>query len=179
MTTSHSFDNPQNRFFIPPDNDKLRAAWENTPKHGGTCGPASIAALERTTVHAVIDSWAGRTAREGWRGFSPMKEIKATLEKLGYSVAIKGGRKSKVFPTPQTDVAIVRVQWLKDDGTTYPWFEAPKYSHYVLMQRYQDGEDWYIFCNGEDWGWFGAHGRDAIEYLEHGYVSSYLEVKKK
>jgi hypothetical protein len=176
QSAAEVWDNPEDRFYIPPDNDELRKEWETPPKHGGTCGPSTLAVLERTTVKSVIDGWIGRDG-EGWRGFSPIKEMKANLEKLGYSASLKGGRKSKAFPTPTTDASIVRIQWLKDDGTAYPWFDAPKFSHYVLMRKYDDQAEWMVFCNGN--GWFGAFGEFAKEYFEHGYVSSYLELSKE
>ena len=178
-------------FFVPPDNDALREKWADSPQHGGTCGVSCIAALERTSVQSVIDRWAG----ESWPGYSPMRGMVSTLKALGYSVERRRGMKAKEFPLSQKvlegGAAIVRIQWLDDDGKDYSGFmERARHTHYVLMQEFPESnildgsgktihvdQGVYVFCNGEA-GWFKAYGRYALRYLQPGYVSSYLEVSK-
>lgn len=101
--------------------------------------------------------------------------MQATLEAMGYSVKrVRGGR-AKQFPTISPDrAAIVRIQWLDKDGKEFPWFEAARHTHYVLLKWF-DG-DAYVFCNSV--GWFPAYGVYALNYLKQGYVSSFIEVSK-
>lgn len=159
-------------FFIPPDNDELRERYKNSPKQGGTCGVAAIAALRGTTVEYVIERWVGKGE---WPGYSPVKEMQATLEAMGYKTRKCRGGEAKQFPNVRSSAAIVRIQWLDQDGKPFPWFEAFRHTHYVLM-RWVKGEGFYVFCNGT--GWFPAHGSFAKEYLRPGYVSSYIEVSR-
>ena len=160
------------RLFVPPDNADIRDRYERLGR-GGTCGVATVAALERKTVQSVIDSWAGE---KGWPGYSPIREMRATLEKDGYRVKVCQGHKAKEFPFIDCMAAIVRVQWLDDDGKDYSGFmERARHTHYVLLE-------WHagkilVFCNSD--GWFPAKGKVARDYLKPGYVSSYLEVSRK
>ena len=157
--------------YIPQDNDELRDKYEASGK-GGTCGPSTIAVIKRTSVQNIIDNWCG--GRAAWRGFSPIGEVENTLAFFGFSSKLCHGLKSKNFPHPTTDMAIVRVQWLQKDGTEFYWRAAGPHSHYVLMQKIKD--EWWVFCNGD--GWFSPRTPFAShKYFEgRGFVSSYLEV---
>jgi hypothetical protein len=152
--------------FIPFDNETSKIRPEGKG-YWGVCGPSTIAVLMHRPVKAIITDWAGI-----FKGYSPMREMEATLKELGFLPIHKKGNKAKVFPTPLTDAAIVRIQWLKDDGTEYYWAAQTPNTHYVLMQKI-DGE-WWIFCNS--WLWFKKDSEKAKDYLKLGYVSSYLEI---
>lgn len=154
--------------YVPPDNDEAMEKKYKTPSFRyGTCGPAVIATLAHKTVKEILDLWVGE-----FRGHAPMKEMKLTLEKLGYTITSKRGNKSREFPKPSTSSAIVRIQWLKEDGTEYYWAAATTYTHYVLMQKIYG--QWWIFCNSQKW--FQKDSRAGRKYLELGYVSSYFEI---
>lgn len=159
-------------FFIPPDNEELRKHYE--PRYG-VCGPAAIAALMRMSVYQIMSEWPG-----GYKGWGPMKDMQAVLEKLRIPFVWMRGMKAKKFPRPETGCAIVRVQWLKDDGTEYYWAAATCHTHYVLLMQDKKqatlGNErglWWAFCNGR--GWFILDKKED-EYLKLGYVSSYLEI---
>jgi hypothetical protein len=156
-------------FFVPLDvaTSQIRSDGKG---YYGVCGPSTIAVLMHQSVQSVIADWAG-----AFKGYSPLKEMQATLEKLGYaSVRIKGN-KAKEFPTPTTKTAIIRIQWLKDDGTEFYWAAQTPNTHYVLMQKI-DG-DWWVFCNSELW--FKKDSAKAKDYLKLGYISSYLEISEQ
>ena len=158
--------------YVPSDNHELRIKYEAS-KRGGTCGPSTIAVLEHTQVETIIDCWCGWRAH--WRGFSPIGEMKITLSFLKYQFKYVRAHKAKTFPKPNGDAAIVRLQWLKDDGTEYYWAAAGAHTHYVLMQKIRG--EWWVFCNGA--GWFMTDTAFAKEYIgNRGYVSSYLEISK-
>lgn len=160
--------------FIPLDNVHQREkCLLRSDGRGGTCGPAAIAVLEGTTVQSVLERWKG-IGESAFRNFSPIADMKETLNAFGYTFKYVRGGKAKTFPYPMTSAAIVRIQWLKDDGTEYYWAAAGAHTHYVAMQKI--GDDWMVFCNGE--GWFRAHGQFAKDYFvdRKGYVSSYLEL---
>jgi hypothetical protein len=157
-------------FFIPPDNEAVKFQGNRKDKRFfGVCGPSTIAVLTRKSVKEIIDVWAG-----GFKGYAPMKETQATLEKLGFSVIRINGDKAKQFPEPSTEYAIVRIQWLKEDGTEYYWKAQTPNTHYVLMQKV-NGE-WWIFCN--EFLWFKKESEQARDYLRLGYVSSYFEIRR-
>ncbi|MFA6035335.1 MAG: hypothetical protein WC759_00060 [Candidatus Micrarchaeia archaeon] len=155
--------------YIPPDNEAAKKKPEatNTSFYYGVCGPAAVAALVKKPISETLNLWVGK-----FKGHAPMKEVQATLEKLGYVVERKKGNKAKAFPEPLTPYAIVRIQWLKEDGTEYYWRAATCYTHYVLMQKVKG--KWWIFCNGT--GWFKKDSKEGKTYLKLGFVSSYLEL---
>jgi hypothetical protein len=157
----------------PTDNARLRARYEG--RDGGVCGPAAVAALEHRQVQEVIDAWA-----VPFHGCSPVGELFATLEALGFAVARRLGRKASEFPRPATDRAIARVQWLREDGSEWFYRQAPRYSHFVAMRRDPATGVWWAYCNSRLW--FRAHGREGDAYLNagspRGYISSYLELSR-
>lgn len=156
--------------WVPPDNEELAEFYH--AKGGGVCGPASIAAEIGMTVREVLEHWKG-VGPTAFRGFSPVADMRATLVALGYSFTYRRGGKGKVFPTPNARAAILRIQWLQEDGTEYFWREAGPHSHYVLMKLLDDG--WWVYCNGD--GWFRRDSELASRYLPgRGFVSSYLEL---
>ena len=168
------------KLFVPSDieSSKLRPDGKG---YWGVCGPSVIAVLTRTMVKEAITDWAGV-----FKGYAPMKEVQATLEELGYTVVRKKGNKARMFPEPTTDVAIIRVQWLKEDGTEFYWAAQTPNTHWVIMQKINsdkstnsygeisDDGEWWIFCNGQLW--FKKDSEQGKEYLKRGYVSSYLEI---
>lgn len=157
--------------FVPSDNKEMK---EKYAKVGGTCGPSTIATSEKITVHEVIARWKG-IGESTFRGFSPIKDLKETLKEFGYSFVYVRAHKSKVFPIPRTETAILRIQWLDGNGKEYYWAAAGSHTHYVLMKKL-DG-DWWIFCN--DCLWFKRDSEVGRGYLEgRGFVSSYLELSK-
>jgi hypothetical protein len=137
------------------------------------CGEGGV-----VTVLGVVNSWRGRLrgpVREGFRGYSPLRELKATLEARGWAVAVRGGRKAHEFPEPPAGGAsIARIQWLREDGAEYPWFEAARHSHYVLVRRSPAGDLW-VFdnCGG---GWRPARDHRGLVAPGTGHVSSVLDV---
>jgi len=154
--------------FIPPDNEEARKHLNfDTPSgYWGTCGPAAIAVLSNKSVKEIISMW------DGYKGYAPLKDMQLIMKKLGYNVIRKKGAKSKQFPEPTTDAAIIRIQWLQEDGTEFPWWSATQNTHYVLMQKIEG--EWWIFCNSNLW--FKKESEEGKKYLEMGFVSSYLEV---
>lgn len=167
------------KFYVPPDNDELREQYE--PRYG-TCCPSAIAVLQETTVKNVIDCWATKQGGK-YRGFAPLKETKEVLTQRGIRFVWKGGKKARVFPKPETGCALVRISWLREDGTEFYWMGAP--SHFVLLvkdpqQSTLSGADsglWWVFCNAHKW--FPLIGNREKEYLRRGYVSSYFEISKE
>jgi len=152
--------------YTPTDNDEMRDAYGT---RFGVCGPTVLAVLERATVKEIVDRWPN-----GYRGYAPMVDVKKLLGEFGWSYKFKSAHKSKEFPTPDTDLAIVRIQWLKDDGTEYFWAEATLHTHYVLMARHEG--QWWVYCNGDGYGWFLRDSPDGKDYLDGGFVTSYLEL---
>jgi len=165
--------------YVPPDNESTKQ--KRGKGYFGVCGPSTIAVLTNKTVKEIISIWEG-----GFKGYAPIKELQATLEKLGYFVNRQKGHKSRTFPTPTTNVAILRIQWLKEDGTEFYWAAQTPNTHYVIMQKLNsdkstdtygeisDDGEWWIFCNGQLW--FKKDSKQAKDYLKLGYVSSYLEI---
>ena len=155
-------------FFVPPDNEKAQMQPDGKG-YWGVCGPSTIAVLTKKSVMEIISLWASP-----FRGFSPWVEMEATLKKLGYAPIVRRrGNKAREFPNPLTSAAIVRIQWLQDDGTEFYWRARTPNTHYVLMQKDPDGE-WWIFCNS--WLWFRKNSVKGKAYLKLGYVSSYYEL---
>jgi hypothetical protein len=162
--------------YIPVDNE---SAKHGTRKKGfyGVCGPSTIAVLTHKTVQEIISLWSDGGPSlwsEGYKGYAPMREMEATLHKLGYEIERKKGDKAKEFPEPTTDTAIIRIQWLKPDGTEYYWRAQTPNTHYVLMEKHTG--EWWIFCNSALW--FKKNSEFSRSYLKLGYVSSYLEIRK-
>lgn len=154
--------------FVPVDNEIAKLGKREKGFYG-VCGPSTIAVLTHRSVKEIIDLWPG-----GYKGYGPLKEMQSTLAKLGYlAVRVKGDR-ARTFPRPVTRRAIVRIQWLKPDGTEYYWKAQTPNTHYVLMSFYEG--EWWIFCN--ECLWFKRDSKKAKEYLRLGYVSSYLEIRK-
>jgi len=165
--------------YVPSDNES--AKQKRGKGFFGVCGPSTIAVLTGKTVKEAISLWSG-----GFKGYAPIKELQATLEKLGYNVIRQKGHKSRTFPTPKTDVAILRIQWLKEDGTEFYWAAQTPNTHYVLMKKIETVnskvpgyfvDEWWIFCNGQLW--FEKDSQQGKDYLKLGYVSSYLEISKR
>ncbi len=155
--------------YVPPDNEpEMRRALQNDGQ--GTCGPAAVAALTNKTVRQVIEDWPGE-----YRGWGAWRDIKKLLEEYGYSVKARGAKKCYNFPLINTDMAILRIQWLKDDGTEYYWAEASRHTHFVAMKK-DSGKLW-VFCNSRLW--FDAYSLIGCDYLENGYVTSYYELIKE
>ena len=152
--------------FVPPDNEAMRTAYQ--AESGGSCGPAAIATLSRKTVQDILKIWPIK-----YPGHAPMKLMGDVLTKLGYSLTHQRGNKAHIFPEPPSGLAIVRIQWLKEDGTEYYWRAATKYTHYVLLRKI--GERWLVFCNG--YGWFERDSELGKNYLKLGYISSYYEIE--
>jgi hypothetical protein len=115
-----------------------------------------------------MDDWPVK-----YLGWGAWKDLKLTLEKYGYSVKMRSGKKQYAFPAPETEEAVVRIQWLDEDGKEYYWAEATKHTHFVAMKKV-DGV-WLVFCNTR--GWFSAHSIEGNAYLEDGFVTSYYEIE--
>lgn len=161
--------------FEPLDNDKFRNYFEAVS--AGTCGPTVIAVMTKRPVAEILASWFTPAKKKfldatNFKGYAPLKEMIVELERYGFKVIRRRGNKSKEFPNPMTDLAVVRIQWLKDDGKEFFWAEATKHSHYVLMKKL--GGVWWVYCNGK--GWFEKDSKKRKKYLKRGYVSSYLEI---
>lgn len=163
---------PSAKLYTPPDNEELARIYE--AKGGGVCGAACIAVLEQVPVQSILDRWIGKNSAY-FRGFSPIADMKSTLTTFGYTYKYVRAHKSKTFPLPKRNAAILRIQWLQPDGTEYYWAAAGAHTHYILIQRIND--EWWIYCNGN--GWFNILDPFAKYYLTNkGYVSSYLELSK-
>jgi hypothetical protein len=158
--------------WTPPDNETLKQRYARI---GGVCGPSTIAAEHGLTIQEVLEKWRGVGLR-AWRGFSPIKDLKETLTAFGYKFTYFRAGKAREFPFPRT-TAILRIQWLKPDGTEYYWAAAGSHTHYVLMEKGSEG--WWIYCNGVG-EWFLRDGHYGQNYLkdQKGFVSSFLEISK-
>jgi len=143
----------------------------------GTCGLSVIAVLEHRDVASIKKDW--ESVLGAWEGFANFKDIERLLQAHNIPFIRKRGLKATDFPKINTKYAIVRVQWLKDDGTEYYWREAPLHTHYVLLQK--EGEKQWLFCNSK--GWFEQTSPFYLFYLEGnedvcgGYITSYLEIE--
>jgi hypothetical protein len=148
--------------YVPPDNQRLRDTFE--ANGGGICGVAVLAALKRTTVSDILQDW------KDYPGHAPMKDMRRMLNKYGYNVVQRNGRKARNINLPPDTVAICRVQWLGGDGGSFhgynSWVEASRNTHCILIEGSQ------VYCNVE--GWFPKSKLPG--YLKEGYITSYLEV---
>lgn len=133
----------------------------------GTCGLAVIAVLEGKSVEEIKTEWEKVNGK--YPNSANLKGMIKLLKALGYSVERHNGGKIKTFPSRANQI-IARIQWLKEDGTEYYWAEAPIHTHYVLIRDKTD-----IFCNG--YGWFKSFSLHGRNYLNKGYISSYLVVE--
>ena len=172
------------KLFVPSDNESSKRKPDGSG-YFGVCGPSTIAVLTHKNVKEIINVWAN-----GFKGYAPMKEMEATLKKLGCNTSVrKKGNKAKEFPEPTTDAAIIRVQWLKEDGTEFYWAAQTPNTHWVLMQKLNSDKSsnnygkpdaegvWWIFCN--EYLWFKKDSEEAKKYLRLGYVSSYFEINTR
>lgn len=115
----------------------------------------------------VLERWRG-IGRATFRGLASLHEMKETLTAFGYSYRQVKGNRAQSFPFPRTDLAIVSVEWFREEGERYA-------GHYVSMKKLKDR--WWVYCNGE--GWFPADSDRGMGYLDgRGCVPSYLEVWK-
>ena len=140
----------------------------------GTCGLAVIAALEHREVSNIKKDWESTIGR--WDGYANFRDIEKLLKEHNISFIRKNGKKATEFPKIDSSFAIIRVQWLKDDGTEYYWKVAPTHTHYVLLEKQEEKQ--FVFCNSV--GWFG---QDTPFYQSYfigetcgGYITSYLEI---
>ena len=159
-------------YYLPEDNDAWREKYEGSG--GGTCGPSCLAVLTRTTVRHIVEHFSH--LEDGFKGYTPIADMKEMLRYFGYDFKYIRGGKANEFPRPATAQAIVRIQWLQDDGTEYYWRAAGAHTHYVFMAKDEFGT-WVCFCN--DIHWFFADGPVGRAYLKKGFVSSYLEITKR
>ena len=142
----------------------------------GTCGLAAIAALEHREVSSVKKDWDGLLGE--YKGFANFKDIEKLLTAHNIPFIRKRGLKAQHFPKIQTKYAIVRVQWLQEDGKEYYWAEAPLHTHYVLLQK--EGDKQFVFCNSKGWfeqntpfyEWYFIGDEERIG----GHITSYLEI---
>ncbi len=151
--------------YEPKDNQKYIDIYE--PQGNGVCGVAILAVLTRTTLKNILKIW------KNYIGYTSHSELKIMLRKLGYNYKQKQGHKSKTFLYLEDKINICRVQWIGKDGGKYHgyncWHDACSNTHWILIQ----GDMFY--CNGTGW----AELRWLPEYLEEGYITSYLEINKK
>jgi len=161
-------------FFIPEDNELMRSLFEVNKK--GTCGPSCIAVLCKCKVAEIIFNWKKYTDKKGfvdntnYRGFAPVKELMSEIESRGFKIKKQRGLKARKFPHPKTGLAIVRVVFLKEDGTEFYWMAQP--SHYILIKKISG--KWWVFSNDMCW----VEEKNAEDLLVNGYVSSYIEIQK-
>lgn len=158
-------------FYVPRDNDSTRELYEREGL--GVCGPAVIATLTKKKVGTIIDDYI-----EHYKGHQTFRNIKEILKLLGINFKQKNGHKVKEFPLPKTEYSIVRVQWLgkgnldKYHGWNY-WVEATQNTHYILIRKI--GKKRFCFCNAI--GWFFINNQTTRDYLEEGYITSYLDIE--
>lgn len=141
-----------------------------------TCGPTSIAAILQKPVKEVISHWVDKNGyRANFTRGTNAKELIANLKALGYSTKVikyhryKKGMGGGEFPLPKTELAIARIQWLCPEHK-----RRARMSHFVALIR----EEHYlaVFCNGLGY-WFQAFAESGGKrYLEHGYVTSFIEI---
>lgn len=165
------------KLFIPPDNDKFRNYFEAIGK--GSCGPTVIAVILEKPVAEILGSWSTPAKKKiidetNYKGYAPTKEMRKELESRGYSVKQRRGNKSRTFPTPKTDLAIIRIQWTDNGKEWVSFMEAARHSHYVLLKKDFLTQRWWVFCN--DRKWFETDSKTAKDIFKRGYVSSYLEI---
>ncbi len=153
--------------FIPKDNEYYRKIYE--PQGNGVCGVALLAVLTKSTLKNVLRTWGGIG---GYRGYTGLSELKIMLKKLGFNFKLHRGNKAKNFKLYEDKTHICRVQWLGKEGGEYHGYkcfhDACSQSHWILII----GDMFY--CNSGGW----SELRWLPEYLENGYITSYLEVSK-
>ncbi len=148
---------------VPADNERYRKLYESTGR--GVCGPAVMAVLLRKNIVSIL------AKLPDYKGYMPLRELqKHLLSVYGIKTKWKNNHKKKSFPSLEKR-AIARVQWVGKEGKYhgYKYFtEASRHTHFILIDH-----DRY-FCNNGEW----SEMRWLPEYLEAGYITSYLEIIK-
>ena len=134
----------------------------------GTCGESCIVVLTRTSTVSEQANFQKQKYGHLWTN---VKEIEEMLKSY-FETKRKRGNKAKMLPTPSTDQALIFIQWLDDEGKEYYWREAQKHTHWILMQKFDDGV--WIWDNG--WGWLKKEEWEKVGF-EKGYIRSYLELR--
>ncbi len=150
--------------YEPKDNEHYKKFYE--PKGKGVCGVDVLAVLTKSSLKQILRIW------KNYAGYTYLLELKIMLKKLGYNYILKRGNKRKDFPYLENKINICRVQWVGKEGGKYHgykcWHDACLKTHWILIE----GDMFY--CN--DGGW--SELRWLPEYLENGYITSYLEINK-
>ena len=142
----------------------------------GICGPHSIGAVVGILHQTVILDWFA-SGLGHYKGYAPLREIKAMLDFYGINYIVKRAHGSKVFEMPaEYDQAIARIQWLPDgddEGQMWDsWQQAQQHTHYVALKRI--GNRVQVNCDGQ--GLFEANEQNCKNYLDTGEITSYLYI---
>ncbi len=150
--------------YEPKDNEYYKKIYE--PQGNGVCGVAILAVLTRSSLKQILRIW------KNYIGYTSHSELKRMLKILGYDYKQKQGHKGKTFPYLENKIHICRIQWVGKEGGKYhgykSWHEACSNTHWILIEADM------FYCNGDGW----AELRWLPEYLEEGYITSYLEITK-
>lgn len=134
----------------------------------GICGPHSIAQVIDLTTRDVILDWIG-----GYKGFAPLREMKAMLDFYGAKYKWMPSKDRKNFDLAGYNLAIARIQWLPegdDEGQKWGhWAEAQMHTHYVSLKRV--GDKVMVNCDGD-----GIFEANTTDYLDFGEITSYLYI---
>lgn len=133
----------------------------------GTCGESCIVVLIKAPSVEGQANFQNQQYGHLWTNVGEMEEM---LEPY-FETKRKRGNKSKTLPNPTTKQALIFIQWLDDKGEEYYWQAAQSHTHWILMQKEEDGI--YIWDNA--FGWKTKEEWEKVGF-DNGYIRSYLEL---
>jgi len=149
--------------YIPQDYKEL--------EEEGTCGESCIVILTKAPSVEGQANYQNQQYGHLWTNVGEMEEM---LEMLHFETKRKRGNKAKSLPIPSTKEALIFIQWLDDEGKEYYWAEAQTHTHWILMQKEEDG----IWIWDNAFGWLKKEEWEKDGGLDNGYIRSYLELTR-
>ncbi|HDZ25570.1 hypothetical protein LCGC14_1192060 [marine sediment metagenome] len=151
--------------FIPEDNEYYRKFYEKQKK--GSCGIACVAVYFHKNIKDVL-----RVDFPNYKGHMSIRDLHSLLIlKYGLQCKWRNNHCKKTINLPPNKSAFARIQWVGKGGKFHgysSWHEASCNTHFILIDADR------FFTN--DGGW--AEIRWLPEYLEPGYITSYIEVPR-
>ena len=151
--------------FVPKDNEYYRKFYEKLKK--GSCGIACVAVFFKKNIKNVL-----KEDFPNYKGCMNLRSLHSHLILKGFKCKWKNNHRKKTINLLDDKIAFARIQWVgkgrgKFHGYT-SWHEASCNTHFILI----DADRWFT----NDGGW--SEVRWLPEYLERGYITSYLEISK-
>ena len=147
--------------YAPPD-------YKEMEKYG-SCGESCIAVLTKAPSVEGQIQFQNTAYGHTWTN---VKEMESMLKMFHYRTKRCRGNKEKELPNPKTKQALVFIQLLDKNGKEYYWREAQTNTHWILMQKEEDG----IWIWDNAYGWLKKEEWEERGGLNLGYVRSYLEL---